>query len=63
MTQALAILRHLKAGQSVTPLEALRDFNCLRLAAVVHDLKRQGYPIRTVMIHADNGKRYARYEF
>lgn len=61
MTQQLAILKYLREGHALSPLEALDKFGCMRLAAVVKDLRNQGYEIETDMIRNGNGKRYAQY--
>lgn len=60
MNQDKMILNHLKSGKSLTALEALRLFNCLRLAARIEEIKEQGYPVKTEIVSA-NGKRYAKY--
>ena len=38
MSQAQRIADHLKAGHTLTPLEALDLFGCNRLAARIHDI-------------------------
>ena len=64
-TQEGKILAALQAGKTLTPLEALRRFGCLRLGARVHDLRRAGYPIVAKLVavrRADGGIcRIARY--
>lgn len=60
LSQNAAIRRHLEAGNSITPLEALDRFNCLRLGARIHNLKADGLPIRKETVE-QNGKRFARY--
>jgi hypothetical protein len=45
MSQSSNILAALKAGKHITPLDALRDHGCLRLAARIHDLKEAGHQI------------------
>lgn len=50
MTQKEAILIALKNGRKLTPLEALQDFGCFRLAARIYDLERDGYVIDRKMI-------------
>lgn len=45
MRQADQILAHLKTGQTLTPIEALIEFRCFRLAARIFDLKEAGWPI------------------
>lgn len=55
------ILEHLKAGNSITPLEALDLFGCFRLSARIKDLRDSGYEIDTEYpLHVDR-KRYAIY--
>jgi hypothetical protein len=44
-SQRAAIERHLKSGKSITALEALKKFNCLRLGARIWELKKQGVRI------------------
>jgi hypothetical protein len=50
MTQKEAILKALKNGQKITPLEALRDFGCFRLAARIYELQREGYNIESELV-------------
>lgn len=54
------ILAHLQAGKSITPLEALKLFGCLRLSGRIFDLKRKGFQIEEVDVQ-DGNKRYAKY--
>jgi hypothetical protein len=42
MTQTERILQHLRAGNSLTPLEELNYFGCLRLAARILNAKLSG---------------------
>lgn len=59
-TQSAAILAYLKTGKSLTPLDALEAFQCFRLAARVHDLRGEGWPI--VKSEGEQaGKRFAVY--
>jgi hypothetical protein len=53
-------LTRLQEGKSLTPLEALNDFNCFRLAAHIESLRKDGHRIFTHMVN-ENGKKYARY--
>jgi hypothetical protein len=62
-TQLLAIQRHLAAGHTLTPLEALEKFNCMRLGARCWELKRAGWPVKTELVTVESGKRVARYSF
>lgn len=60
-TQTAAILAHLKTGRSITPLDALHDFQCFRLGARIYDLKQDGYNIVKEMVEVAPGKRVASY--
>jgi hypothetical protein len=62
MTQETQILNHLKTGAKLTPIDALNNFQCFRLAAVVHSLKKKGHDIHSTKISDPrNGKSYAQY--
>ncbi len=61
MTQAEAILEHLKLGFEITPLEALRVFGCLRLGARIWELQRAGHRIESKFIKLPGGKHCASY--
>jgi predicted ArsR family transcriptional regulator len=45
MTQKQEILVHLKKHGEITPLDALKEFGCFRLAARIHELRKAGYKI------------------
>ena len=60
MSQNEAIKAALLSGRSLTPIDALEDFGCFRLAARVADLRREGLDIECHR-ETPNGKRYARY--
>lgn len=47
MTQCDRILAHLKAGRTLTPVEALRRFGTFRLAARINELREQGVRVKT----------------
>jgi len=47
-------------GKKITPLEALRKWGCMRLAARIAELRKEGMDIRTTPI-TRNGKTYAQY--
>ncbi|MCF6775258.1 helix-turn-helix domain-containing protein [Thiotrichales bacterium 19X7-9] len=59
MQQSEAILNHLKRHGSITPLEALNEYGCLRLGARIYDLRRQGIEIKIELSRSD--KHYAIY--
>lgn len=65
MTQTGKVLRHLEQTGSITPLEALEKYGCMRLGARIWDLKRMGYPIKREIVTGKNrcGEtvKYARY--
>ena len=56
-----AVLNHLLAGNSLTPLEAIGVFRIFRLAARIHELKKKGHKIVTTMKRDASGKQYAEY--
>lgn len=60
-TQTEAILAHMRAGCEITALEALKLFNCMRLAARINDLKDMGIDIADRWITRDDGKRFKAY--
>jgi hypothetical protein len=60
-TQANRILRYLKEGNRITALDALESFGCFRLAARIHELRREGWAIEERTVETANGKRIAEY--
>lgn len=50
MNQTQQILDHMKRCGSITPLEALREYGCMRLGARIWDLKRMGHRIRSEIV-------------
>ena len=59
MTQKQEILKVLRAGRMITPIDALNDFGCFRLGGRILELRQDGYDIRTVI--NDGNKKYAKY--
>ncbi len=59
-TQNKKILGHLRGIGSITPLEALHTYGCLRLAARISDLRNAGHKISMKMI-TRNGKTFGQY--
>lgn len=49
-SQCEAIARHLRAGKTLTALQALRKFGSMRLGARVWDLKQRGMAIEKTMV-------------
>ena len=65
MTQKMKVLWWLKKYGSITPLDALREFGCMRLASRIAELKEAGWGITTEIESAKNTNgetvRFARY--
>jgi hypothetical protein len=59
-SQNEAILAALSSGKPLTALDALNEFGCFRLAARIHDLRKEGHDIEEATIER-NGKRYSEY--
>lgn len=61
-THAELIRAHLEKGRSITQLDALNLFGCMRLGARIHDLKCEGLFINKEMITLPgSGTKVARY--
>jgi hypothetical protein len=60
-TQAGRILAYLRAGNRITAIEALEQFGCFRLAARIHELRREGWQIEERTVETRSGKRVAEY--
>ena len=50
MSQTTEILKALKRGKKLTPLEALDKFGTFRLGARILELRQAGYDIKTRMV-------------
>ncbi len=50
-SQNANILARLQEGKTISPIDALIDFRCFRLAARINDLRKSGHNIVT---HKDN---------
>jgi hypothetical protein len=61
MSQSEAILAHLQSGESLTAMQALSLFNCLRLGARIHQLREAGHNIQAEIIRTRSGKNVAKY--
>ena len=59
------ILQYMREHGSITAMDAIREFGCLRLAARISDLRWDGYNIETEFEFGENRQgdsvRYARY--
>ena len=61
MSQSDDILKALQRGERLTPLDALTQYNCMRLASRISDLKREGHAIYTRTIKTPSGKSVSEY--
>ena len=62
MTQRESILRDLKEGQNITPIDALTQYGCFRLASIICNLKKEGYNIKKNMVaKLNNNGKFASY--
>lgn len=66
VTQCEKILQYMTEYGGITPIDALREFGCMRLASRITDLKRSGVAIQKEMVSAKNRKgetvRFALYK-
>lgn len=60
-SQKAAIRAWLLKGNSITQLEALRRFGCLRLSAIIFDLREEGLPVITERLQVSPKKRVGNY--
>lgn len=60
-SQSAQILAHLKAGKTITPMEALFLCGSFRLGARIWDLRAEGYDIQKDMVLTEKGARVAQY--
>ena len=59
-TQNKRIEAYLMSGRTLTPLDALHEFNCFRLSARIYDLRKRGLDIesRRRKITCDGKQKY-----
>lgn len=60
-SQTDRILEWMLSGKSLTPLEALKQFNCLRLGARIADIKAKGYIVYSEFVTTESEKKVKRY--
>lgn len=64
-THEKMILQYMRKHGSITAMDAVREFGCMRLAARISDLRWDGYNIETELEVGKNRNgetvRYARY--
>lgn len=49
VSQTQMIYRHLKKGQTITPLVAWTRYGCYRLSSVINRLRKKGHDITTTI--------------
>lgn len=54
MSQCEKILKYMSDYGSITQLDALKEFGCMRLASRINDLKNKGYNIQKSMVISKN---------
>lgn len=52
-TVKAGVLNALRTGERLTPLDAWADFGTSRLAAIVNQLRNEGWPIERVMVDVE----------
>ena len=62
-SQSTNILKHLQSNGTITPMDALNQYGCFRLAAIIHSLRRRGHNIGTTMEANLNGNKNAKYNY
>ena len=60
-SQKSAIRAWMLKGNSITQLQALDRFQCLRLSAIIFDLREEGLPIITERLQVSPKKRVGNY--
>jgi len=60
-SQNARIIAYLETGGSLTTLDALKLFGCMRLASRIHDLRERGYEIEVSKVTTNTGKIVASY--
>ena len=61
VSQKDVILDMLQDGVKVNPMMALNRCGCFRLAAIIKNLRNDGYKIDTARIKSHTGNKYAEY--
>ena len=61
MSQKQKIKNWLEAGNEITPLDALNNFGCFRLGAVIHTLRHEE-EMDIINLNKTGEVRYARYK-
>lgn len=61
VSQKKAILEHLLDGKTITPLEAMDAFRCMRLSGRIWDLRNEGYAIKDRWVTVGTRKKVKEY--
>ena len=61
VSQAKRILAYMKAGNRITPIDALNLFGSFRLGARISDLRAEGHDIQSEFVTTPTGKRVKCY--
>ena len=59
--QAKRVLKYLQSGYTITGLQALKLFGCMRLASRISEMKKEGLTISKVMVK-EGRKHFAQYQ-
>lgn len=62
LSQEKQILAWIQSGKSITPLEALTEFNCMRLQARIHEIEQKGFRIIRDWFTTPSGKKVRQYK-
>lgn len=60
-SQTEKVLKYLRRGRTLTPLQALRELGIMRLAARIYELRNDGHLIGTHLKSTPDGARVAEY--
>ena len=68
LSQKSIILNHLKSNGSITSWGAIQSYRITRLAAIINDLRKEGYNISTEKctyksVESDKRSTYAKYVY
>lgn len=61
MSQTDEMLRDLRAGMGITPLDALNRYGCLSLSQRISELRRQGFIFSEEWVALPNKKRIKKF--
>ena len=66
-SQTSEIVKHLKEKGTITSMEAFKLYGATRLGSIIHDLRKRGYEIETVMMEGTTrygtATQYAKYVY